>query len=465
MSGYRTVHRIVQPTESGDAGDSSLRPPLWRVRFSPCRTSGDSQQRVIASGSSDYIQCYSIKDRTSKDVESDSVLDASALSVEPTDRLVSNRHRQDDSKLSLGYAALDVARNYVGEDDLAGNEIIAASQLGGRVSIWVRLDPALVERGVTVADDLANLSLESDGINYVKPHAEFTVDAATGTTLAMRPPSLGNYYSKRENDVLVAVGCADGAVLLCKSGVQAARPGDSGTSGKAVVGDSSSTSGESISIRSGSEVGEVVATIGGGHAPVLSIAFHPSVPNAIAVGRKDGTVDIYSQSSSLDETYYRSGELAFRRMHRLTHSSHPVRALSFSQTDGALLFAGDDEGHLYSYDASCNSKRGDMGGPVKLVACALSAHKGWVMNLCAFPDGSRVATCGSDRSCRVWDAGMGLASSTPVHSFESVHDGLVWDVDCSRGHSSGFMDEKTSDRQKLITCGNDGCIQVCSAGE
>jgi WD40 repeat protein len=110
-----------------------------------------------------------------------------------------------------------------------------------------------------------------------------------------------------------------------------------------------------------------------------------------------------------------------------------------------------------------------MSAPVKLVACALTAHKGWVMNLSPFPDGKRVATCGSDRSVKVWDCGMGLASSTPVHSFEGVHDGLVWGLDCGRvvgASQGGFSGGRSSgDRLKLISCGNDGVIQVFSCGE
>jgi len=194
----------------------------------------------------------------------------------------------------------------------------------------------------------------------------------------------------------------------------------------------------------------------------MSLAWHPTIPNTFVVGRKDGTIDIYSSSS--DEW-----DLSFRRMHRLVHSSFPIRALAFSQPDGALLFAGDDDGKLYSYDVSCNNEKTNMSAPVKLVACALTAHKGWVMNLTPFPDGRRVATCGSDRSVRVWDCGMGLASSTPVHSFEGVHDGLVWGVDCGSAveASSGGLGSGRArvERLKLISCGNDGVIQVFSCGE
>jgi len=397
------------------------------------------------------------------------------MSVEREDCLVSKEYynvveRDDDggavrSRATLGYAALDIARNYCGADPSAGSEVVAASQLGGRVCVWFRLDPLLAEKGTTVADDAATITA-GDGsgrAKYVQPHAEFTVNSATGTTLAIRPPTLGNYYSKKETDILVALGCANGAVVLCKTGLLAARPGgENAASSGAVVGDSASASVECITILSKSTPGEIVATIGGGHACVMSLAFHPTSPNSFATGRKDGTVDIYSSADD-------GGYLSFRRMHRLVHSSFPIRALAFSRPDGALLFAGDDDGKLYSYDASCNNEKTHMSAPVKLVACALTAHKGWVMNLIPFPDGRRVATCGSDRSVRVWDCGMGLASSTPVHSFEGAHDGLVWGVDCGSvvGASSGGIGgvRTVGDRVKLISCGNDGGMQIFSCGE
>jgi hypothetical protein len=390
------------------------------------------------------------------------------MTVDCTECLVPKDYDGDDegrSRATLGFAALDIVRNYCGADTVAGNEVVVASQLGGRVCVWVRLDQALIDKGVTVAD--GNPATREECMRFIRPQAEFTLSSATGTTLAIRPPSLANYYSREDTDILAALGCANGAVVLCKTNVLAARPGGgtAGSHGTAVVGDSSSSStkspGETIKILSDSTPGEIVATIGGGHACVMSLAFHPTSPNSFVVGRKDGTIDIYS--SAIDDHYHNTGGLSFRRMHRFLHSSFPVRALAFSQPDGALLFAGDDYGKLYSYDASCNNVRTNMTAPVKLVACALTAHKGWVMNLTPFPDGKRVATCGSDRSVKVWDCGMGLASSTPVHSFEGVHNGLVWGLDCGRvvGASIGF----SGGRLKLISCGNDGVMQVFSCGE
>lgn len=385
-----------------------------------------------------------------------------------TECLVTNGY--DKCNNELGFAALDVVRNYCGADTIAGNEVVAASQLGGRVCVWVRLDQQLIDKGLTALNDIENTFIVGE-CSMRRPNVEFTVNSATGTTLAIRPPSLANYFSKEDTDILVALGCANGAVVICKTNILAARPGvgiSSGTSGNAIVGElppASINTVENIKILSDSISGEIVATVGGGHACVMSLTFHPTSPNSFVVGRKDGTIDIYS-SASIDQYHNTTGGFTFRRMHRFLHSSCPVRALAFSQPDGALLFAGDDYGKLYSYDVSCNNERTNMTKPIKLVACALTAHKGWIMNLATFPDGKRLASCGSDRAVKVWDCGMGLASSSPIHSFDGVHDGLVWGLDCGRdvnakkGGSTGGR--SSGDKLKLISSGNDGVLQVFS---
>lgn len=498
MSGFRTLHRITND-EGGGSSSSSEESPIWKVQFSPCRSSSSSL-RLLAAGASNNIKCYSLTDRTDKDVNSNDVLDASAMNVSCTERLISrDDHHQANNSTSnntavLGYAALDIVRNYCGADDTAGNEVVMASKLGGHVCVWVRLDPVLKEKGVVVSEDIDNDGDENNSSGaetsstiqqYRKPYAEFKVPTATGTTLAIRPPTLGNYYSKKETDILVAMGCANGAVVICKSGILASRQGDngitrsassSGGGGGAVVGDTGGDDTVVMNITSfnnkeddsnnnnSTPPGDIIATVGGGHACVMSLAWHPKIPNTFVVGRKDGIVDIYSGHSTSDDYYYGNEGLNFRRVHRLIHSSFPIRALSYSMPDGELLFAGDDDGKLYSYDASMalpgseNSDNFRVASPVKLVACAIAAHKGWIMNLCAFPDGNRVATCGSDRSVRVWDCGMGLASGTPVHSFEGANEGWVWGVDCSSGAVG-------SAKLKLVSCGNDGTMQTFSCSE
>ena len=393
----------------------------------------------------------------------ENTLDATPLIVDRNECLVPSDFAIDTlNKCALGYGSLDVARNYCGADTLAGQEVVIASQLGGRVGVWIRLD-----RGRKEPDSTPSITTKN-GMTYITPDVEFEVANATGTTLAIRPPVLSNFYSKHEKDIIVALGSADGSVILCKSGILEAKPGESAAS-LGVVGDSSSnTDDQIIKVKSGSTPGEVVATVGGGHACVLAIAWHPTIPNIFAVGRKDGTIDIYSSTSSYDE------DLSFRRMHRLMDATAPIRGLTFSQPGGALLFAGDDGGKLYSYDASVMSTSFNEHYdatkaalcPIKLVAFALTAHKGWIMNLTSFPDEKRVCSCGSDRSVKVWDCGMGLTSSMPVHSFDSVHSGWVWDVACGSVVGNSTNDVANNKKKlTLVSCGNDGVMQVFSCGD
>ena len=453
MSGYRTLHRINPEPQSKD--------PLFHVQFSPCRPAqNDASLRLLTTGASNKINIYSLRER--KDTGENS-LDATPLIVGCNECLVpSDFDIGTPNKCALGYGSLDVARNYCGADTLAGQEVVVASQLGGRVGVWIRLDRGKKD------PDLAPSITTQDEMTYITPDVEFEVPNATGTTLAIRPPILANYYSKHEKDIIVAFGSADGSVILCRLGIYAAKPGESATS-SGVVGDSSSNTDDlTIKVKSGSTPGEVVATVGGGHSCVLSLVWHPTIPNMFAVGRKDGTIDIYSSTSSHDK------DLSFRRMHRLTDASAPIRGLTFSQPSGALLFVGDDSGKLYSYDASVMSTSFNEHYdatkaamcPIKLVAFALTAHKGWIMNLISFPDEKRVCSCGSDRSVKVWDCGTGLSSSMPVHSFDSVHSGWVWDVAC--GSVVGDSTRGVANSKKkltLVSCGNDGVMQVFSCGD
>jgi WD40 repeat protein len=444
MSGYRTLHRISTPS------------PLYRVHFSsyssssgrPSPPSSSGSLRLLTTGPSNQIHIYSIRERTSSSSEE---LDATPLLVETVECLVPSdfvpppsdgeKSEKETTICTLGYGAIDTL--------LINNvEIIAASQLGGRVGVWVRfLDPDADEKEVST--------------RYIQPLVEFDT-VATGTTLAIQYPSPLSSSSSEENHVLLAMGCADGSILLLKSGIIVAKKNAS----TGIVGDSSTAAADSKQTvddykSTTSHGGELLSAMGKGHDCVLSLSWHPTIPNTIAVGRKDGSVDIYSSSSSSDE----EEEVSFRRMHHISDSTHPIRALTFSRPNGMLLFAGDDGGILYQYDVSVGASNfmeesfdsyKAAACPVKLVACALTAHKGWIMNLTAFDDEKRVCSCSSDKSVKVWDCGMGLGSSMAVHSFEGVHGGWVWDV------AVGSLDEK---KKLLVSCGNDGVVQVFSCGD
>ena len=399
----------------------------------------------------------------------DDALDAIPVVVKQSCCLVSgdsvtNHDTKDDdiSKSVLGYGGMDIVRNYCKSDIQAGYEVCMAIRLGGRISVWICNDTTCNATTTTNDNDTTS-------VQYFKPNVEFDTEAS-GTTISIRPPTLGSYYSSQESDILVAVGCIDGSIHILRSGILAAKLGDKKIV-LGVVGDSSSSISQDdekkIPMES-NKGGEVVSTFGGGHACVTSLTWHPSIPNALAVGRKDGSIDIYSAVSS--EYSNEETSLQFCRVHRLIESMAPIRGLSFSLPEGSLLFSADDHGKLYVHDGSVATssflEKKDpfqaISHPIPLVSCALNAHKGWIMNLSAFPDEKRVCSCGSDRAVKVWDCGMGLGSSVPVHSFEGVHGGWVWDV------SVGSLGEGAGDGRNnlmLASCGNDGVVQLFSCGD
>ena len=61
------------------------------------------------------------------------------MNVDCTEYLVSKDYDGGDegrSRPTLGFATLDLVRNYSGADTTAGNEVVVASHLGGRVCVW-----------------------------------------------------------------------------------------------------------------------------------------------------------------------------------------------------------------------------------------------------------------------------------------------------------------------------------------
>jgi len=73
--------------------------------------------------------------------------------------------------------ARDIAINYFDA------ETVASSQLGGKVCLWVRLDPMLIEKVVTVVDN----AVDNTTSTTLCDGSESMRNSATGTTLAIRP--------------------------------------------------------------------------------------------------------------------------------------------------------------------------------------------------------------------------------------------------------------------------------------
>eukprot|EP01083_Nonionella_stella_P088191 245614_1 len=145
-------------------------------------------------------------------------------------------------------------------------------------------------------------------------------------------------------------------------------------------------------------------TVGSGNAIPMSMALHPSHHLTFAVGRKNGSIDMYSSASasqgsgsssnsnsgqhSIEDDVY--GQL--RRCHRLAqHAGAPVRALCYTP-DGSLLLSGCGEGHIYIHDTSSFHTNES----IRMVAAILNAHRGYILSIRALPDGKRFVTSSAD---------------------------------------------------------------------
>lgn len=435
MSGYRTIHRenrADQPPAAVGSGKKRPPPPLWSVKFSPCRqscqpaaaessTNPPSPQRLLASGADGIIRAYRLTDKLAS---ATSPLDATAVKVCHTDSLAGTG--QAEGGLSLGYSALDVVRNYAGSDRSAGGEVVVAINPVGCFQVWTRAEqPATVD-----GEENGETGQPQEAAKTIKAKIVFTVQGATGTTLAIRPVGLGPVHgshpkAKQRPAIVAAVGCLDGSVQIVSTGV-GLHPGERDAAGGNEDKDPV-------------EAGTVHDKLGTGSAVPTSFVWSKS-SDTLAVGRKDGTVDLYKCYS---DDYSDGG---YRRIHRLLCHPKPVRGLTFT-SDDALLISGDDEGTLAVHDVVRPSNTA-----VGLVGAVLHAHSSLVLDLAPLPDGKRFASVGADGLVHVWDVGM--LNSGAVHSFaEGKGTGIVWGV------------STTPDGRRIASVHDNGMLVLYSAEE
>lgn len=396
--------------------------------------------RLLTSSADGYVRSYKVIEKShSNKLEQDLLLlDASALSLELEEvRLMSSKSKyskslDDSGMVSLGSVSLSVVRNYVGEDKNAGDEVSAALRLDGHVAIWrteQQQQPPHFEiksKNLSSVSDQRGRSSEPKTdcpFSIVRPHVEFFVKGSTGTTMLMLSPQLTGYS---KHGIVMMIGMLDGSVSFICTGV--------------AIPDSKNCN----EVSQCSEKGTVLGNVGSGNSIPLSIATHPFHYLIFAVGRKDGTVDMYSSRSwnSHDDIYGN-----FHRIHRLLHhAGSPVRALAFTP-DGSLLISGCDGGHLYIYDTSSLLQN----ETIRLVAAIQNAHKGYILSISVLPDGKRFLTSSADTTVKVWD--VGTPNSGPVHTFDGGHDSMVWDVSCSL------------DGNRCASCSDDGYLQIYSCQE
>ena len=347
MSGYRSLHR-----------ESVGSYPIWQVATSPVLTKSAKPNRKAASWrvftacGDGLVRGYLVQEKTLETKQD--TLDASACTCVCTHVLLGKSQQADDSSsMALGCSQVQLARNYVGDDDMAGDLLVVSMDLSGRVRIW------------TLPEDMDEEEMNSDDSSppsepqTLVAAQEFLVSNATGTCLQIFPPK-----NSGNGDVQIAIACLDGTISVVSTGL--------------------STPKEK---KEPAEAGTVVEILSKPGSIAMSGDWHPS-RKSIAVGRQNGLVEILGE-----------------KPHRLIHHEAPVRAVAFTP-DGSLLVTGSDDGMLAVWDISRSH-------PV-LVHHVVQAHTSWILSVTALSDSRRFITCGADRKINVWNVGQ---MDQSLHSF------------------------------------------------
>ena len=360
MSGYRNLHR-QQVHEDGA--------PVWQAQPSVSKSGQDCWNVWTASGDG-LARVYRVQEKAASDD-----LDASALSLSCSHILL-GKNQVSSKKTILGCTQLSLTRNYVGDDDMAGDWIAASLDLSGRVRVWI-VSP----------DNLSTTtSTAPESPTQIRCNHEFVTGQTTGTLMAICPPRIAG-----DGNVCVALAQLDGTIAMVSTGIATPKAKNSP-----------------------SEPGTVLETWGNGTV-AMSMAWHPS-EHTLVVGRRNGTVDVLKKKKNNPSRKVGS--------HRLQQHSGPVRAVTFTP-DGQLLVTGSDDGYLAVWDTQRRTPT--------LVHHVVQAHTGWILGVTALSDSRRFVTTGTDQKLHVWHLSQMHA---PVHSFHGEHS--VWTLS-SQPHSTRMV--------------------------
>jgi hypothetical protein len=238
MSGFRSIHReqVSLPSSSNEetaiwcvqvtpllkrssvttaanhlaAAPSSSSEPVWRI------WTANSDGSVRSYTAAEASHSNSTKNTVDHDASADAAavtttldtLTASAIQLHCTHSLVGGRHNSLSSSM-LGCTQLCTIRNYIGEDDTAGDLVVLALGLSGTCRVWVFTD----DWDDHQAPSLSKADNAPPPPRNVPCLAEFTVDNATGTTMATK------VVAATWQTIVVAVGCLDGTIAIVDTGI------------------------------------------------------------------------------------------------------------------------------------------------------------------------------------------------------------------------------------------------------
>ena len=426
MSGYRLLHR-EQVLEEGTA--------IWSLVTTPliCRRGGNTNNnaattttttttsatpltwRLWMACSDGLIRSYVVNEVSMEQKETSLTASALSFGEHPTHVLTPETDDASSSSVALGCASVSIVRNYAGEDDVAGNVIVAGMDLSGILRIW-ELDENLDE-----AFD-PNTSSSSTSPIKLKPKVELDLPNATGTAVTLASPRTVMPHLKV---LLVAVAFLDGSVALVSTGIPVP----------------TTLEDDIIKVP---EAGTIVGSWGTGSALACRLVFRPHGAQ-LAVSRQDGTVDLIPIVDNSSNTK--------QRLHRLSQlAKSPSRALTFT-TDGHLMIAGNDQGRLIIWDVT----RSNGIPTVVNHQVEAASNSSWLWQLSPL-DGRRFVSLATDKTIRVWQVDQ--VHHQPLHSFTSSDDIRLWSV------SLATLDSNTNPHPPRMVAGSEnGWILVYSLVE
>ena len=423
MSGYRSLHRTLV----GHDGEHHV-PPIWQVVTSPVLVKSLSSLSSISINSGPcwriwtacgdgLVRGYLIQEKSIKDkADGDAILDASACTCICTHILLGSKQKQllgkDESENSksttnatvFGCTQVRICRNYVGEDDAAGELLVVSLDLSGTVRVWSL--PQDTDEEYFASPSTSLLSLPP---TEVEAQREFLVQDATGTFVQICPVHL-----EGDGDVKLAIACLDGSIAIVATGLST--PNKATTSSKQE--ESIAPAGTVLNRWASS----TAASSSGDTCIVLNGTFHPTKRHCFAIGRQDGLVEIqYTNNNPNRHTTI-----------RLIQHEAPVRAMSFTP-DGHLLITASDDGTICIWDISRSGIATTDGGGANqhslspaLVNHSVRAHSSWILSVSTLQDSRRFVSCGADRKVNVWDVSQ---MDQPLHTFSTEE--VVWCVDAT----------------------------------
>lgn len=226
MSGYRSLHREQVLNENVAIWSCQATPP-----FSKCTNNNSSETPIwrIWTGNSDgTVRTYlahppslgsydNCNENGSDGRQQPQPLTAAALALPCTHVLTGIKQQIKSSTILdgsniqsvLGCAVVHIIRNYAGEDNHAGEFIVASLEMSGTVRIW------------KFPEDWDDTNVQQNQPIVVAKTpcipclVEFNVEGATGTTLQVASPRI----MQSIQDVVVAVGCLNGTVAIVATGI------------------------------------------------------------------------------------------------------------------------------------------------------------------------------------------------------------------------------------------------------